>query len=98
MRNVGSSCVESFLEAYHDNGTQPRISFDSVIDNRTKLENYTARAVAKNFSKCYVESIHFTEMTLTIKSLLSSARTQMTNEEYPSHEELSLDRCRTVLI
>ena len=51
MRNVSSIAIESFLKSYGDNGTQPSISFNPVIDNRTKFANYTARALAKNFTQ-----------------------------------------------
>lgn len=51
MRNVSSAKIESFLKAYGDNGTQPSVSFDPVVDGRTKFANYTARALAGNFTK-----------------------------------------------
>jgi carboxylesterase type B len=51
MRNVSSVAIESFLKSYGDNGTQPSVSFNPVIDNRTKFANYTARALAKNFTQ-----------------------------------------------
>ncbi|KAH8665915.1 Alpha/Beta hydrolase protein [Tricladium varicosporioides] len=50
MRNVSSANIELFLKSYSDNGTQPSISFNPVVDNRTKFTNYTARALAKNFT------------------------------------------------
>ena len=51
MRNVSSVTIEHFLNVYQDNGTQPSISFNPVIDDRTKFANYTARAFAKNFTQ-----------------------------------------------
>lgn len=51
MRNVSSTDIETFLKAYQDNGTSPAISFNPVVDGRTKFANYTARALAGNFTK-----------------------------------------------
>jgi carboxylesterase type B len=51
MRKIRSREIENFLKAYQDNGTQPPISFNPVIDNRTKFANYTTRALAKGFSQ-----------------------------------------------
>ena len=51
MRKVSPADIEGFIEAYQDSGAQPAISFNPVIDNRTRFANYTARALAKNFSQ-----------------------------------------------
>ncbi|TVY83336.1 Lipase [Lachnellula suecica] len=51
MRNVSSYDLELFLDAYQDDFTQPMITFYPVVDNRTKFENYTKRALAGNFAR-----------------------------------------------
>jgi len=51
MRNVSSIEIENFLKAYGDNGTSPAVSFNPVMDGRTKFANFTERALAGNFTK-----------------------------------------------
>lgn len=51
MRNVSGVDIQVFLKAYGNNGTQPGISFRPIVDGRTKFANYTARALAANFSR-----------------------------------------------
>ena len=51
MRNVSSADIISFLKSYGDAGTSPSLSFNPIVDNRTKFPNYTARALAGNFTK-----------------------------------------------
>ena len=50
MRNVSSVAIETLIQAYEDNGTQPVLSFNPMTDNRTKFSNYTARYLTRNFS------------------------------------------------
>lgn len=50
MRNVSSIAIETLIQAYEDNGTQPVLSFNPIIDYRTKFSNYTARYLARNFT------------------------------------------------
>ena len=51
MKNVSFMDIEAFLKSYQDNGTAPSINFTPVVDNVTRFANYTARALAGNFSK-----------------------------------------------
>jgi acetylcholinesterase len=51
MQKVPFQTIESFLEGYSDNGTQPGLSFSPVVDNTTIFVNYTARALAGNYTK-----------------------------------------------
>ncbi|KAH7336152.1 Alpha/Beta hydrolase protein [Rhexocercosporidium sp. MPI-PUGE-AT-0058] len=51
MKNVSFMDIEAFLKSYQDNGTSPSINFTPVVDNVTRFANYTARALAGNFSK-----------------------------------------------
>ena len=51
LRKVPQADIEAFLKAYGDAGTAPGLSFNPVIDNRTKFANFTARALAGNFTK-----------------------------------------------
>lgn len=51
MRNVSSTSIEAYLKEYTDNGESPGFSFSPVIDNITRFENYTTRALAGNFTK-----------------------------------------------
>lgn len=51
MQKVPFQTIESFLKGYSDNGTQPGLNFNPVIDNTTIFVNYTARALAGNFTK-----------------------------------------------
>lgn len=51
MKNVSFMDIEAFLKSYQDNGTSPSISFTPVVDNVTRFANYTARALAGNFSR-----------------------------------------------
>lgn len=51
MKNVSQSDIEAFLKSYQDAGTTPSIAFTPIVDNITRFDNYTARALAGNFSK-----------------------------------------------
>jgi acetylcholinesterase len=51
MKKVNSSRIEAFLKSYQDSGTTPTIAFTPAVDNQTRFANYTARALAHNFSK-----------------------------------------------
>jgi acetylcholinesterase len=51
MRNVSSGDLELFLKGYQDGFLQPGITFYPVVDGRTKFGNFTARALAGNFSR-----------------------------------------------
>ncbi|OCL09500.1 para-nitrobenzyl esterase [Glonium stellatum] len=51
MRNVSQADIESFLRSYGDSGKSPALSFNPVVDNRTKFANFTSRALAKNFTQ-----------------------------------------------
>lgn len=51
MKNVSFMDIESFLKSYQDNGTAPSINFTPAVDDVTRFANYTARALAGNFSK-----------------------------------------------
>lgn len=51
MKKVNQSDIEAFLKSYQDAGTSPSISFTPIVDNVTRFDNYTARALAGNFSK-----------------------------------------------
>ena len=50
MRNVSSIAIETLIQAYGDNGTQPVLSFNPITDNRTKFSNYTAGYLARKFT------------------------------------------------
>ena len=50
MRNISSIAIETLIQAYRDNGTQPVLSFNPITDNRTKFSNYTARYLTRNFT------------------------------------------------
>lgn len=50
MKNVSQSNIEAFLKSYQDAGISPSISFVPIPDNVTRFDNYTARALAGNFS------------------------------------------------
>lgn len=51
MRNVSSVDLELFLNSYQDTLAYPPITFEPVVDNRTKFANYTERALAGNFTR-----------------------------------------------
>jgi hypothetical protein len=51
MRNISQSKIEAFLKSYQDNAKNTRILFTPIIDNVTVFSNYTARALAGNFTK-----------------------------------------------
>ncbi|RAR11819.1 para-nitrobenzyl esterase [Stemphylium lycopersici] len=51
LRGVEFTAIERFLKEYADNGTLPALGFQQVIDNRTYFANYTARALAGNFTR-----------------------------------------------
>jgi carboxylesterase type B len=55
MKKVCSADIEAFLKSYQDNGTSPSISFTPIVDNVTRFANYTARALAGNFTKVVSE-------------------------------------------
>ncbi|KAL3422141.1 chlorogenic acid esterase precursor [Phlyctema vagabunda] len=50
MRNVSSVDLVNFLKSYGDSGSSPSIGFNPVVENTTRFDNYTARALAKNFT------------------------------------------------
>jgi hypothetical protein len=51
MRKVSFTEIESFLKNYSDNGTAPSLKFKPVPDNAVTFSNYTARALAGNYTK-----------------------------------------------
>ncbi|KAK0125034.1 hypothetical protein ONS96_008900 [Cadophora gregata f. sp. sojae] len=51
INDVSFVDIEAFLKSYQDNGALPSVSFTPVVDNVTRFSNYTARALAGNFSK-----------------------------------------------
>jgi acetylcholinesterase len=51
LRQVDFKKILSFLKARSDNGTTPALTFNPIIDNRTRFANYTARALAGNYTK-----------------------------------------------
>ena len=51
LRNVSSTDIISFLKSYSDEGGAPALSFIPVVDNLTKFANYTARALAGNYTQ-----------------------------------------------
>ncbi|KAI9711229.1 MAG: hypothetical protein M1820_002216 [Bogoriella megaspora] len=51
LKKVPQADIEAFLKSYGDARTSPGLSFNQVVDNRTKFANYTARALAGNFTK-----------------------------------------------
>ncbi|KAF9693193.1 hypothetical protein EKO04_008874 [Ascochyta lentis] len=51
LRAVPFSEIISFLKTRSDNGTTPGLTFNPIIDNRTRFSNYTARALARNFTR-----------------------------------------------
>ncbi|KAF3043357.1 hypothetical protein E8E11_008434 [Didymella keratinophila] len=51
LREVPYTEIISFLKARSDNGTTPALTFNPIIDNRTKFSNYTARALAGNYTR-----------------------------------------------
>jgi len=51
MRNVSSESLETFLQYYQDDFFFPEITFYPVVDEKTKFSNYTARAMARNFTR-----------------------------------------------
>lgn len=51
LRQAPFTDIIAFLKARSDNGTTPGLTFNPVIDNRTKFANYTARALAGNYTR-----------------------------------------------
>jgi acetylcholinesterase len=51
MKNVSAYDIENFLQYWGDGSKSPSLSFNPTIDNRTKFDNYTARALAGNYTK-----------------------------------------------
>ncbi|KAF1850644.1 alpha/beta-hydrolase [Cucurbitaria berberidis CBS 394.84] len=51
LRNVSSSTIMSYLKARADNRTTPSLGFSQFVDNRIIFADYTARALAGNFSR-----------------------------------------------
>lgn len=51
LRNVNTSAIVSYLKGRADNGTTPSLTFNPIIDNRTQFGNYTARALAGNYTR-----------------------------------------------
>ncbi|PSN70828.1 para-nitrobenzyl esterase [Corynespora cassiicola Philippines] len=51
LRNVSSTDIVAFLKTRTDTGATPALSFNPIVDNRTKFSNYTARALAGNYTK-----------------------------------------------
>jgi len=73
FRNVSTTDSESFLKSYSDNGTQRGISFQPVVDNRTKFANFTERALAKNFTMV-VSPFRFDHSPECLETLMVSSR------------------------
>lgn len=51
MRKVDANEIMLFMKYYYQNATQPGLAFLPVVDNVTLFPNYTARALAGNFSR-----------------------------------------------
>ncbi|KAF2654849.1 alpha/beta-hydrolase [Lophiostoma macrostomum CBS 122681] len=51
MRNISWTDIISFIKTYSDAATTPPLIFLYVVDNSTFFSNYTARALAGNFTK-----------------------------------------------
>jgi acetylcholinesterase len=51
LRNVDFKKILTFLKARADNGTAPGLVFNPIVDNRTRFANYTARALAGNYTQ-----------------------------------------------
>lgn len=51
LREVPYTDILAFLKARADNGTTPGLTFNPIIDNKTRYSNYTARALAGNYSR-----------------------------------------------
>ena len=51
MRNVSFNEIESFLKNYNENGIAPSLNFSPVPDDVVTFSNYTARALAGNYTK-----------------------------------------------
>lgn len=51
MRNVSFVEIEAYLKSHSDSRAAPTLSFGPLVDNVTVFANYTARALAGNFSK-----------------------------------------------
>jgi acetylcholinesterase len=51
MKKVPFQTIEAFLKGYSDDGTQLALNFNPVVDNTTIFVNYTACALAGNFTK-----------------------------------------------
>lgn len=50
LRAIPFATILSFLKTRADAGTTPPTTFNPIIDNRTRFANYTARALARNFT------------------------------------------------
>ncbi|KAH7385522.1 Alpha/Beta hydrolase protein [Phaeosphaeria sp. MPI-PUGE-AT-0046c] len=51
MRGVDANDIVLFMKYYYQNATQTGLAFGPVVDNVTLFPNYTARALAGNFSR-----------------------------------------------
>jgi acetylcholinesterase len=51
FRNVSSTDIITYLKTRDDDGTTPGLSFNPIVDGRTKFANFTERALAGNFTK-----------------------------------------------
>jgi carboxylesterase type B len=51
FREVDAANITLFLKHYAENATAPGVAFVPIVDERTLFENYTARALAGNFSR-----------------------------------------------
>jgi acetylcholinesterase len=51
LRKADASSITSFLKYYSQNATTPSLAFVPIVDNRTLFTDYTARALAGNFSR-----------------------------------------------
>lgn len=65
MKKLSHVDIESFLKSYQDKGMSPGISFTPVVDNVTRFEDYTARALAGNFSRVVSVSQEGSPVVLT---------------------------------
>lgn len=50
LRKVPQADIEAYLQSYSDAGTSPALSFNPVVDGRTKFANYTSATLNKNFT------------------------------------------------
>jgi acetylcholinesterase len=85
LKKVKQEDIENFLQSYQNAGTSPSLSFNTVVDGRTKFANYTQHTLSKDFTLLPAiigtntnEGVAFTPFTTSLQGPNQTAANALT--------------------